>query len=75
MDGLLIKNQPGTRHTHHPSRGDALGLSIARAIATAHDATITAQTRPGGGLAIDVTFPQATPPQTRQLHAGRAAHG
>jgi signal transduction histidine kinase len=55
--------------------GHGLGLSIVRAIATAHDATITAQSRPGGGLAIDVTFPPATPPQTRQLHAGRAAHG
>jgi signal transduction histidine kinase len=37
--------------------GHGLGLSIIRAIATAHAATITAQPRPGGGLAIDVTFP------------------
>jgi signal transduction histidine kinase len=36
--------------------GHGLGLSIAGAIAAAHAATITAQPRPGGGLAIDVTF-------------------
>ncbi|HXA61839.1 MAG TPA: HAMP domain-containing sensor histidine kinase [Streptosporangiaceae bacterium] len=34
-----------------------LGLSIVRAIATAHDATLTAHARPGGGLALEVTFP------------------
>jgi signal transduction histidine kinase len=37
--------------------GHGLGLSIVRAIATAHAATITAQPRPGGGLAINITFP------------------
>jgi signal transduction histidine kinase len=36
--------------------GHGLGLSIVRAIAIAHGATIAAQPRPGGGLAIDVTF-------------------
>jgi signal transduction histidine kinase len=40
--------------------GLGLGLSIVRAIATAHAATIIARPRPGGGLAIDVTFPPAT---------------
>jgi len=38
--------------------GHGVGLSIVRAIATAHAATITAQPRPGDGLAIDVTFPR-----------------
>ena len=47
-----------------PDGGHGLGLSIVRAIATAHTATITAQPRPGGGLAIDVTFPP-TPLQPR----------
>jgi signal transduction histidine kinase len=37
--------------------GHGLGLSIVRAIAAAHGATITAQPGPGGGLAIDVAFP------------------
>ena len=36
--------------------GHGLGLSIVRAIATAHGATIGARARPGGGLAVDVTF-------------------
>lgn len=41
--------------------GHGIGLSIVRAIATAHDAAITAQALPGGGLGIDVTFPPADP--------------
>jgi signal transduction histidine kinase len=53
--------------------GHGLGLSIVRAIATTHGAAITARPRPGGGLAIDVTFPPATPSHSRQPHAGRAA--
>jgi signal transduction histidine kinase len=36
-----------------------LGLSIAQAIARAHDATITARPRSGGGLDMSVTIPQA----------------
>jgi signal transduction histidine kinase len=38
--------------------GHGLGLSIVRAIATAHDATVTASALPDGGLAIHVTFPR-----------------
>ena len=51
--------QPFQRLGPRPARrdGHGLGLSIVRAIATAHAATITAQPRPGGGLAIEVTFP------------------
>jgi signal transduction histidine kinase len=37
--------------------GHGLGLTIVRAIADAHDATLTARPRPGGGLEIDVIFP------------------
>jgi signal transduction histidine kinase len=59
--------QPFQRLGPRPARrdgGHGLGLSIVRAIATAHAATITAQPRPGGGLAIDITFPQpATAPR------------
>jgi signal transduction histidine kinase len=40
--------------------GHGLGLSIVRAIATAHAATATVRPRPGGGLAIDVSFPPAS---------------
>ncbi len=68
--------QPFQRLGPRPARhdgGHGLGLSIVRAIATAHTATITAQPRPGGGLAIDVTFPPPAPPQSRQPRAGRVA--
>jgi signal transduction histidine kinase len=37
--------------------GVGLGLAIVDAIANAHDATLTARTRIGGGLVIDVGFP------------------
>jgi len=56
--------QPFQRLGPRPARrdgGHGLGLSIVSAIATAHGATITAEPRPGGGLAIDVTFPPAGP--------------
>jgi signal transduction histidine kinase len=43
----------------NPSDGVGLGLSIAHTIARAHDATITARPRPGGGLELSVTIPQA----------------
>jgi signal transduction histidine kinase len=65
--------QPFQRLGPRPARrdgGHGLGLSIVRAIATAHAATITAHPRPGGGLAIDVTFPPSASPQTRRPHAG-----
>ena len=39
------------------SDGLGLGLSIASAIARAHDATIIASPRPGGGLEMSVTIP------------------
>jgi signal transduction histidine kinase len=38
-----------------------LGLSIVRAIATAHDATLTAQARPDGGLIVEAAFPLRAP--------------
>ncbi len=56
--------------------GHGLGLSIVRAIATAHNATINARARPGGGLAIDVTFPRppiAEPPQATRHGPDRPA--
>jgi signal transduction histidine kinase len=52
--------QPFQRRDSSPrscSDGVGLGLAIVRAIADAHDATVTAQARTGGGLAIDVAFP------------------
>jgi signal transduction histidine kinase len=58
----------------HHQDGYGLGLSIVRAIATAHGATITARPRPGGGLAIDIAFPPpsaSAPPQTRRSREWR----
>ena len=51
--------QPFQRLGPRPARrngGHGLGLSIVRAIATAHGATIGARALPAGGLAVDVTF-------------------
>jgi signal transduction histidine kinase len=47
-----------TRRTGH-NNGQGLGLSIVKAIAAAHGATITAEAPPSGGLSIVVTFPPA----------------
>jgi signal transduction histidine kinase len=58
----------------HHQDGYGLGLSIVRAIATAHGATITARPRPGGGLAIAIAFPPpaaSIPPQTRRSREWR----
>ena len=43
--------------------GYGLGLAIVRAIATAHQATLTAHSNPAGGLTIQVTFPGAGAPR------------
>ncbi|MGH3201808.1 MAG: ATP-binding protein [Streptosporangiaceae bacterium] len=48
--------QLGTERTRR-GEGHGLGLAIVRAIADAHDAALTARTRPAGGLDIAVTFP------------------
>ncbi|GAA2911805.1 sensor protein CutS [Actinoplanes cyaneus] len=52
--------QPFQRlNTDRTSRteGLGLGLSIVRAIAQAHEGTVTAVPRPGGGLTVTVAFP------------------
>jgi signal transduction histidine kinase len=46
----------GGRSTGH-IKGNGLGLSIVRAIAATHGATISARPRPSGGLTISVAFP------------------
>jgi signal transduction histidine kinase len=44
-------------HARRPANGAGLGLAIVQAIANAHNATVTAQARTGGGLGIHVAFP------------------
>ena len=43
------------------ARGVGLGLSIVRSVALAHGGTVTAEPRPGGGLAVTVALPAAQP--------------
>jgi signal transduction histidine kinase len=47
----------------HYNDGHGLGLSIVRAIATAHRATIAADPVPEGGISVSVIFPQIPSPQ------------
>jgi len=47
------------RRAHHRD-GHGLGLSIVRAIAAAHGATIAAHPLPEGGLRVQITFPPET---------------
>jgi signal transduction histidine kinase len=51
---------PADRATHPDGHG--LGLSIVRAIATAHDACLDTRLGPGGGLTVVVRFPHAASP-------------
>jgi signal transduction histidine kinase len=55
-----------TRTTN--DNGHGLGLSIVRAIATAHGATIAAHARPEGGLHIQVSFPVDNSPPSTPWH-------
>ncbi|MBB4687211.1 sensor histidine kinase [Amycolatopsis jiangsuensis] len=51
----------GVERTASPN-GAGLGLSIVHAIVTAHDGTIHARAREGGGLVIEVTVPRVLSP-------------
>jgi two-component system OmpR family sensor kinase len=46
--------------------GAGLGLSIVRAIATAHHGTVTAENAAGGGARFVVTLPRSQPPDVSQ---------
>lgn len=45
------------RHVSRRSGGTGLGLAVVVAIADAHDATVDARPREGGGAVVEVTFP------------------
>jgi signal transduction histidine kinase len=75
-DELARLFQPFQRLSNHPGPSDdgfGLGLAIVRAIANAHDATVTAQAPNGGGLRIDIDFPTETPRRLEVVHGGTAA--
>ena len=55
--GLAHLNVANTGPLVPAARGLGLGLPIVHSIADAHDAAVTAVTRPGGGIEIDVAFP------------------
>jgi signal transduction histidine kinase len=57
LQRLFQRPQRVAAHPTNGAEGVGLGLAIVQAIADAHDAAITAQARPGGGLRIDVAFP------------------
>jgi signal transduction histidine kinase len=57
VDRLLQPFQRLDPHRIHHKDGHGLGLSIVRAIAAAHSATITAHPGAEGGLSVRVTFP------------------
>jgi len=50
--------------------GAGLGLSIVASIARAHDAELSLQPRPGGGLVAAVKFKQLTPSSAPTAHGG-----
>lgn len=53
--------EPFVRGAAHGTRGVGLGLSIVRAIVTAHDGEISSTARPAGGMDIAVYVPPAGP--------------
>ena len=75
VDRLFQPFQRLDRRRANHKDGHGLGLSIVRAIATAHDATITAHPRPGGGLCVSVSFPQpASPAASSDNHSPSDRH-
>jgi len=70
VDRLFQPFQRLDRRRANYKDGHGLGLSIVRAIATAHDATITAHPMPDGGLCVSVSFPQpASPAASPENHS------
>jgi signal transduction histidine kinase len=56
--GLLRPFQRLARDRTAARDGHGLGLAIVHAIATTHDARLDARPRPGGGLEVEITFPE-----------------
>jgi signal transduction histidine kinase len=76
IDRLFQPFQRLTPNRSSHADGTGLGLSIVKAIADAHQATITADPQPHGGLKIEVSFPPAGPhhdPDITDGHGRRSA--
>jgi signal transduction histidine kinase len=71
VDGLFQPFQRRDPRRANYKDGHGLGLSIVRAIAIAHGATVTAEPGPGGGLCVGVMFP---PPENPQPPARSLQH-
>jgi signal transduction histidine kinase len=65
----LGTDRTGPNDDHH-----GLGLSIVRAIATAHGATLRAEARPEGGLRVKVKFPGREGERPEQPKGNAQAH-
>jgi signal transduction histidine kinase len=75
VDRLFQPFQRLDRRRANYKDGHGLGLSIVRAIATAHDATITAHPMPDGGLRVSVIFPRpASPTASPEPHSQSDGH-
>lgn len=55
------------RRVHH-EKGHGLGLSIVRAVAVSHGATIAAHPIPNGGLSVTISFPPPSCANTSASH-------
>jgi signal transduction histidine kinase len=73
IDRLFQPFQRLNPHRSHHRDGHGLGLSIVRAIATAHHATITARPTSNGGLAVKVVFPGTSGVRTSPSSFGERA--
>jgi signal transduction histidine kinase len=63
----------GARTSHN--HGHGLGLSIVQAIAKAHHAELIAKPRPGGGLAVELSFPLTVDPRMAGRENGSRQRG
>jgi signal transduction histidine kinase len=68
VDRLFQPFQRLDRRRANYQNGHGLGLSIVKAIVSAHYATITAWPLPDGGLAVSVIFPQPASPTASAEH-------
>jgi signal transduction histidine kinase len=72
VDRLFQPFQRLDRRRANYKDGHGLGLSIVKAIASAHNATITAYPMPDGGLGVTVIFPRpATAPAEHHSQGDR----